>query len=223
MPDNGSTQNNGLTQIGVLTPLRPATLQNLQLNAGIFIRNLDMSGITNATDLRTLLTGIINGTQTGKGSLFGATRGGGTFTVTRDMRTPDIDGMRYRFKKGQFVDSVDAYLSTTLVELGTEQNIVDAMGGTLSTTSGGLQKITMNTELPDSAYIDNVCWVGEISNGTMILILLKNAVNIADFSMTFADKNEGTLAVEFHACQEAVNDYATAPFEVYKLAPGIGG
>lgn len=223
MPDNGSTQNNGLTQIGVLTPLRPETLQNLQLNAGIFIRNLDMSGITNATDLRTLLTGIINGTQTGKGSLFGATRGGGTFTVTRDMRTPDIDGMRYRFKKGQFVDSVDAYLSTTLVELGTEQNIVDAMGGTLSTTSGGLQKITMNTELPDSAYIDNVCWVGEISGGKIILILLKNAVNIADFSMTFADKNEGTLAVEFHACQEAVNDYATAPFEAYMLAPGIGG
>lgn len=213
MPDNG------LSQIGVLTPLRPETLQSLQLNAGVFIRNLNTENLTTAAALKTVIANIISGsTQVGQGTLFGATRGGGTFTVTRDMRTPDIDGMRYRFKKGQFVDSVDAYLSTTLVEIGKTGNLVDALGGTLTTGSDGLQKITMNTELPDSAYITNIAWVGEISDGSLIVIVLKNAVNIADFSLTFADKNEGTIAVEFHACQSAVNDYATAPFEVYKLA-----
>ena len=176
--------------------------------AGIFLKDFDYASITDSGALKTAIATAISG-DTG---LLGATRGGGTFTVTREMRTPEIDGMRYQFKGGNFVDSVDAYLSTTLVEV-TPENITNLLAGT-KTTSGKKTTIKMETAIESSDYLDNICWVGDLSDGRLVLICLKNAINTADFTLTFTDKGEGTLAVEFHATQAQVNDYDEAPFEV---------
>ena len=193
---------------GSTNPLRNETFDNLQLNAGIFLKNFSYSSITDASALKTAIASEI----TSGDNLLGATRGGGTFTVTREMRSPEIDGMRYPFKGGYFVDSVDAYLSTTVVEV-TAANFADMLGGT-ATTSGKKTTIKMETAIGDSDYLENVCWIGDLADGRLVLICLNNAINTADFTLTFSDKSEGTLAVEFHACQEEVNDYDEAPFEV---------
>lgn len=200
---------------GSLTALRDATFDKLQLNVGCFIKNFVYTGTgapANATELATLVKGIIAGTTSGKGDLIGATRGGGTFNCSREMRNPEIDGLRYRFKGGNFVDSADPYLSTSLVET-TPENFAMALGAT-PTTSGKITTIKMPTAIGDDAYLTNLCWVGEIADGTMVLICLENALNTADINFTFADKNEGVLAVEFHACQAQVNDYDEAPYEI---------
>ena len=196
---------------GSTTPLRDATFDNLQLNAGIFLKNFQYDSAATADALKTsITTAISTGTN-----LLGATRGGGTFTVTREMREPDIDGRRYRFKGGNYVDSVDAYLSTTVVEV-TPENFAVLLGGT-ATTSGAKTTIKMETAISDEDYLTNICWVGDLSDGRLVLICLKNALNTADFTLTFSDKSEGTLAVEMHACQANVNDYDEAPFEVVFL------
>ena len=193
---------------GSTNALRNETFDNLQLNAGVFLKDFDYSSITDATALKTAIAAAI----TAGTDILGATRGGGTFTVTREMRTPDIDGMRYKFKGGNFVDSVDAYISTTLVEV-TPENITTLLAGK-KTTSGNKTTIKMETAIGEDAYLENICWVGDLSDGRLVLICLKNALNTANFTLTFTDKGEGTLAVEFHACQEEVNDYDEAPFEV---------
>ena len=200
---------------GSLSALREATFDNLQLNCGIFVKNLVYTGTgapTNAGDLLTLIEGIIAGTVTNKGDLLGVTRGGGTFSVSREMRDPDIDGLRYKFKGGTFVDSADPSLSTTLVET-TADNFAVALGGT-ATTSGKITTVKMPTALTDDSYLDNLCWVGDLADGRLVLICLANALNTADISFTFQDKSEGALAVEFHGCQSDVADYDEAPFEV---------
>ena len=193
---------------GSTNALRAETFQNLQLNAGIFLKNFTYDSITDSAALKTAITSAI----TAGTNLLGATRGGGTFNVTREMRTPEIDGIRYSFKGGYYVDSVDAYLSTTLVEV-TADNIAALLGGT-ATTSGKKTTIKMATAIGNDAYVTNVCWIGDLADGRLVLICLKNAINTADFTLTFSDKSEGTLAVEFHATQAAVNDYDEAPFEV---------
>lgn len=201
---------------GSTNGLRSATFENLQLNVGIFIKNFVYTGTgapTDATTLRTLIAGIKNGTVTGKGEILGATRGGGSFNVTRDIRTPEIDGMRYKFKKGDFIDSVDAYISTTILEM-TVANLCALLGVETPTASGNITTIQLPTALTDNSYLDNLCWVGDISDGRYVLVCLKNAINTADFTLTVTDKSEGTLAVEFHATQDAVDDYDTAPFEI---------
>lgn len=193
---------------GSLSALREATFDNLQLNVGIFVKDLDIDGITDADDLLdTIEDEIESGTN-----LLGVTRGGGNFNVGREFRDPQIDGLRYRFKKGQFVDSADPYLSTNLVET-TPENFAMALG-TTAVKSGKKTTVKMHTALGDDSYLDNLCWCGELNDGRLVLIVLYNAINTADFSFTFQDKNEGVLAVEFHGCQDDVLEYDEAPFEV---------
>ena len=198
---------------GSTNALRSETFDNLQLNAGIFLKDLNYATVTDSTALKTAIANIISGGTSPIGEMIGATRGGGTFTVTRDIRTPEIDGMRYKFKKGDFIDSVDAYISTTLVEV-TPENVCAVLGVQTPTASGKKTTIKLPTALTDDSYMDNICWIGDLADGRLVLICLKNAINTADFTFTFSDKSEGTLAVEFHATQAEVNDYDEAPFEI---------
>jgi len=195
---------------GMTSPIRTETFKKLQLNAGIFIKNLDYSNIADASALKTAIqTAVTAGTN-----ILGATRGGGTFTVTREIRTPEVDGMRYPFKGSDFVDSIDAYLSTTLIEV-TPDNIKAILGSATATTSGKKTTIKMHTAIdPDTDYIETLTWVGDLADGQYVAITLDNAINTADFTLTFTDKGEGTLAAEFHARQASVEDYDNAPFEI---------
>lgn len=194
---------------GLTSPIRKETFENLQLNAGIFIKNFDYATPADAEALKAAVAAAIqDGTN-----ILGATRGGGTFTATREIRTPEVDGMRYGFIGSDFVDSADAYLSTTLIEV-TPASIKACLGNADSSASGKKTTIKMHTAIQVSDYITNLCWIGDIADGRMVLIALKNAMNTADFSLTFTDKGEGTLAAEFHARQESVSDYDYAPFEI---------
>ena len=194
---------------GLTSPIRTETFQNLQLNAGIFIKNFDYATPTDAETLKTAITAAI----TAGTNILGATRGGGTFTATREIRTPEVDGMRYGFKGSDFVDSVDAFLSTTLVEI-TPESVEATLGNATKTTSGKKTTLKMHTAIEAADYISNLCWIGDLADGRLVLIALQNALNTADFTLTFTDKGEGTLAAEFHARQAGVSDYDYAPFEI---------
>lgn len=205
---------------GYVTPCRTETFQKLQLNAGIFLMGFDPSSYTDADALRTALaTEIASGTK-----LLGATRGGGTFVATSEIREPDVDGKRYRFVGGAFVDSVDAQLTGTLVEIRPEVYAKVLATGEVSTN--GLKKtIKMHTAIQNGDYIQNLVWVGDMSDGGLVVIVLKNALNNNGMTLTFTDKGEGTIPFEFHAYQNSVEDYDYAPFEVIFLgkiaAPGV--
>lgn len=195
---------------GLTSPIRSAAFDNLQLNAGIFLVNYDYSSITDSTALKTAIATAIATPS----NILGVTRGGGSFTVTRETRTPEVDGMRYAFKGADFVDSADAYLSGTLLEV-TPANWKLLLGTGDISTSGKKTTLTMHTAVNKSTdYITHLAWVGDIADGRTVLIELDNAFNTQDFSFTFTDKGEGTFTFEFHARQADVNDYDNAPFRV---------
>ena len=77
----------------------------------------------------------------------------------------------------------------------------------------------LNTAIATSDYLTNVCWIGDLADGKLVLICLNNTINEADITLTFTDKGEGVIPVEFHAKQGAVNDYDVAPFEVVYFSP----
>ena len=192
----------------VTTPLRKETYKNLQLNAGITLVNFDYSAITDAAGLKAAIVAA----KAGGSNLLGATRGGGTFTITREIRQVEADGTRFGFVGSEIVDSADAFLSETLIEV-TPAHIKKVFGNADITTSGLKTTISLRTAFEDADYLDNVCWVGDTSEG-FVLICLKNALNTADFTLTFADKNEGTINCEFHAHQGEVDDYDELPCEI---------
>ena len=167
--------------------------------------------------MKTAINNAISGTST-LGTILGATRGGGSFTVTRELRQPDVDGRRYGFKGDTFVDSMDAQIATTLVEI-TPDNMLTTFATGTSSTTGNVEVLKVGTAIDTDDYLTNVCWVGDVAGGGYMLICLKNALNEADVNITWTDKGEATLPVEFHAKQANVGDYDYAPFEIVYLSP----
>ena len=194
----------------VTTPLRTETYKSLQLNAGVLLIGLDLSQYQNATTLKAALaTEITSGTK-----LLGATRGGGPFNITREIRQVDADGVRSAFVGSEIVDSADAYLSSTLIEI-TPAHIKTVLGNAdVDSTTPGHVVLTVRMAIEDADYIDSIVWVGDTSEGFVAIELL-NAFNTADFAFTFADKTEGTANVEFHAHQEDVTDNDTIPCKLH--------
>ena len=228
---------------GLTSPIRSEGFENLQLNAGVFVANFDLSGIYDISGLKAAVASrIAAGMQdTQMAGILGMTSGGGTFTITRERRQPDVDGRRYDYTGADFIDSMDGYITSTLVEIsqGSWKRIIGSAelgseddGGEIVTPGPGGYRVTrrtinIKTMLSDGAYLTNIVWVGDLADGRYVAIEFDNALNTTDITFTFQDKNEGKLPFEFHAHQGAVRDYDAAPFRVHfftgeNLIPGTG-
>lgn len=197
-----------------VTAVRPQTFENLQLNAGAVLRNFDVSTYTDYSTLKEALFAAVKDNT----KALGATRGGGTFTASPTMRSIEADGKRYEFKGSTVIDAWDIKLTATLMEI-TPDNFALSLGTAEKTeensfTKGKKTTIKLRTSIKDGDYIQNLVWFGNTSKG-FVAIALDNALNSTGVTLTFSDKGEGTIPVEFHAYQDTVENNEYAPCAIY--------
>lgn len=135
------------------------------------------------------------------------TRGGGTFSVTKNIREIEYDGRKGKTKGMQVVDEINAMLSVPLL-CASMDNLALAMpwatysDGKLSAESGNLGVIQ------DGAYLTNVTLFAKVIGGGYKKITLYNAMTENDFSLAAAPKAEGVITLEVHAHWDAEDDAA---------------
>ena len=148
----------------------------------------------------------INYGETGERQL-APTRGGGTFTVAKNIREIEYDGRKGKTKGMQVVDEINATLSVPLL-CASMDNLALAMpwatyaNGKLSAKSGNLGAIQ------DSAYLSNITMFAKVIGGGYKKITLYNAMAENDFSLAAAPKAEGVIQLEVSAHWDAENDAA---------------
>lgn len=197
------------------TGLRASTFENLQLNAGMFLANFDYSTATDAASLGALLK--TEREKTSGSALIGATRGGGTFVCTPNTRSIEADGKREEWKGSSVNDGWTIKLTTTLLEINAD-NLKRSFGTADVTDTEKKHTIKIRTDIKDADYIDSLVWVGDTSKG-YVLIAIKNALNTAGATLTWTDKGEGTIPVEFTAHQDGLETDGYAPCEVIFFDP----
>lgn len=189
----------------MVTGLTPTTYENVQLNAGVFLKNFNYASVTDADGL---VDAVIEALESREG-LLGATRGGGTFTCTPSIRSIEADGKRSEFVGSSINDGWTVRISTTLLEM-TAENFADALMCADVTTNGNVKTVTIRRDIAADDYIEKLCWVGDTAKG-MMLIELDNVLNTDGASFTFTDKGEGTLPVNFVAHQASLDKQDEAP------------
>ena len=197
------------------TGLRASTFENLQLNAGMFLANFDYSTATDAATLGALLK--TEREKTSGSALIGATRGGGTFVCTPNTRSIEADGKREEWKGSSVNDGWTIKLTTTRLEINAD-NLKRSFGTADVTDTEKKHTIKIRTDIKDADYIDSLVWVGDTSKG-YVLIAIKNALNTAGATLTWTDKGEGTIPVEFTAHQDGLETDGYAPCEVIFFDP----
>ena len=111
-------------------------------------------------------------------------------------------------------DSIDATLNFTFIEMSAK-NIEMGLTATNENVSGQVTKITPRTRIEAGDYIQNLVLATDLGDGGVLVIHFKNALNTADFTVTYTDKGEATYPLEFHPYQDDLEDYDTAPYDIY--------
>ena len=178
------------------------TFKELQLNAGILLRNFTVSdGSFQMEDL------------------LGASSGGISFNAAPTFSdfADDIDNAPKNMKEFKQLDSWDAKMSGTFASVSAD--LAKTLVGAGDASSG---KITPRNYLDQEDFTD-VWWVGDYSDkngatkGGFIAIHLMNALSTGGFQIQSTDRAKGKFAFEFTGHYTST-EQDKVPFEIYVKA-----
>lgn len=176
------------------------TFQQIQLNAGILLKDFDVTdGSFEAEDM------------------VGATTGGVSFNGAAEYVDfgDDIDNVPPNTKELKRVNSYTAEMSGTFVTVSS--GAAKMLVGAADTNSSG--KVTPRMDL-DSDDFDDLWWVGDYSDkngnatGGFIAIHLMNALSTGGFQIQSTNRGKGQFSFTFTG-HYSINDQDTVPFELY--------
>lgn len=146
--------------------------------------------------------------------ILGATSGGNTFTVERETREIEIDGVKGKVKGMRRLISENAMLTVNLKEMSAD-NIKLALNGAVDTTDLTHDVITSKGDIADTDYLDNVAIVAPVlGKDTPCIIVLSNALSDGDsLEMSLEDDNESTIELQLSAHYDP-NALETVPYEI---------
>ena len=188
---------------GILSAFSKGTAKNMQLDAGILVRNLqnilDFDG--NLADANKL----------------GATSGGATFSATPELRNifEGIDGAKGNYKDGNVIDNWEITLTATVKEM-TAKNLQLAMASAdIDSGDDKFDVLSPRMDIKTTDYIDNICWLGTMNGSTDPMIIeLKNVMNTNGISFTAEDKGSGSVELELQAHFD-LSKPNEVPFKIY--------
>lgn len=179
------------------------TAKHLQLDAGAFAKNYDVTKDTWATAKES--------------KLLGATAGGGSFSAVPTIRKVEIDGVKGAVKGMENIDEWVVTLTANVKEITAEaiKVALAAADTSESTTPANYTKIVGRAEIRDTDYLDNLTWIGRMSGSNEpVIIVVKNALATNGLTISFADKTEGLIPITVTGHYTG-DDLETPPFEIY--------
>ena len=184
------------------------TSKHLQLDAGAFLKNYDVTQDTWASAKAS--------------KLIGATAGGGSFAAVPTIRRIEVDGIKGATKGFEALDEWVITMTANVKEITAEAlqlalataSAVDTKSPS-SATSNNYKKITAANAITDANYITNITWVGTLSGSSLpVIIVMKNVLCTNGLSITTADKAEGVVTITLTAHYDP-SDLDAVPFEIY--------
>lgn len=184
------------------TKIPEATFQNMQLNAGVLVKEFTPESATLSLE-----------------NIIGATSGGIKFAATPTFsdQGEDVDNCPKNTKELKKLDSWEAKMSGTFVTV-----TAASVKSLLAAADVSDTKITPRADLADEDFSD-IWFVGDYSdkngekNGGFCAIHMMAALSTAGFSIQTGDKSKGQFAFEYMA-HYTIADQTKVPFEVYVKA-----
>lgn len=146
-------------------------------------------------------------------ALIGATRGGNSFVIETEYRQMEVDGARGPVKGMQRITNVMAKITANFLEI--DDTLLDlALTGSSKADNTTYYTWTRALDIVAADYATNIAIVGEVSGSNVpVVCKIKNALAVGGFELSFTDKEESVLTVEFTAHFDT-SDLDTEPWEI---------
>lgn len=168
------------------------TIKKMILGAGVIYKNLKYSK---------------TGTPGWTGEPIGATSGGIKFTYESQWLDIDVDGATV-LVKGVSKQKVgeSASIEGQMTEL-TEDILINSLHLVASTSEDtDYTKYVSKENITDDDYLENVAYVGTLSGGENVIIILPNALCTQAFELETKNAEQSTFAVKFECTADLEND-----------------
>lgn len=184
------------------TKIPENTFKNLQLNAGIVVRNFNPE------------TGVASGQ-------IGATTGGVSFTATPEYSDfgEDIDNCPKNMKELKHLDSWGVTMSGTLLTVDAATTKLLIAAGDVSGNKITPRKDLLTTDFEDLWFVGDYSDVNTGNDAGFIAIKVINALNTGGFSLQSSDNGKANFAFSFEG-HVSMNAQDVVPFEVYVKGGG---
>ena len=143
----------------------------------------------------------------------GLTRGGGQFTVEREIRQIEADGDKGPVKGRNVIDKSTPKLVMNALQIIGE-NLPKMYPGLKVSDSDSKKVVTGTGKIVDSDYQDFVKFVGMTDKGKEVVIKVENAINLENIDWTLTDKDEVVPALTYTGCYKEDSPAEYEPWRV---------
>lgn len=171
------------------------TIKKMILGAGVIYKDLKYTAGTGGT------AGSWDGT------VLGASSGGLKFKYEAQWLDIEVDGATV-LVKGVSKQKVgeSATLEGQMTEV-TEGILVDALHLVEDTSEDtNFKKYITKSNITEDDYLENIAYVGKLSNGQNIIIILPNALCTEAFELETKNAEQTTFAVKYECTADLAND-----------------
>lgn len=187
--------------MGRFTVIPQDTFEDMQLDAGILLKNFDPANVTDPADA----------------DIICATTGGVQVTCQPEFSDlgEDVDNVPNGMKELMHLDSWTCSISTTSLSTS-PAGIKLALGcADISQTDG--THVIPRADLSQSDFTD-IWWVGDKANGGFVACKLKNALSSGGFSLQTGKNAKGQTTLEISG-HPSISAQKEVPMEFYSVDP----
>lgn len=188
--------------MGTFTVIPQSTFEEMQLDAGVLLKNFDPSNVA-APDDEDIITATTGGIQV-------------TCEPSFSDLGEDVDNVPNNMKELKHLDSWACSLSTTA--LGTSPELIKFALGCADIDGTNTSKIVPRADLQQTDFSSSIWWVGDRADGGVVAVELKNALSTSGFSLQTTKNGKGQTAVTIEG-HVSINAQKEVPMEFYSIDP----
>lgn len=187
--------------MGRFTVIPQDTFEDMQLEAGILLKNFDPANVTDPADA----------------DIICATTGGVQITCQPEFSdlAEDIDNVPDGMKEFMHLDKWTCSISTT--SLSTSAAGIKLALGCADISENDGTHIIPRGDLEQTDFTD-IWWVGDKANGGFVAARLKNALSTGGFQLQTGKNSKGQTTLEISG-HRSINAQKEVPMEFYSVDP----
>ena len=150
-----------------------------------------------------------------KAAIIGATQEGGTFSVTPEFFTPELDGVNVPVKELQVKVGETAQMEVSFAELTADLAAKMSIGTVTESTDKDYDVVTSSEHLTAGHYYEGFGYYGRFLDGRPLIILFKNALCTSGLTTDAKNKTNSLFKGTF-ACHSDL-DFGTTklPYAIF--------
>lgn len=208
--DDGEAPVGALKVVEDGTPEDEKTIQLKKLKPGVSFIGLAESFEPKAGDY------VVGAWTDGEENVLGATNGGNKLNIIPEITPIEVDGATVEIKGLNQKTGETGTLEVNLAQHTVESLKRAIVGKEVDSLIKGYTQIQTKSLIELSDYLDNIAYVGTMTDGTEIIVIMENAICSSGLALEGKNKETSVVATTFKSTADfASGVYDTLPIYIF--------